>query len=196
MRRREFIKGIATSATAAWPLATRAQQAGGTKRIGMLMPITAEDPLTQACEVVFFQELQQLGWTDGRNVRIDIRRTAGNVENISKYGAELVALRPDVILAIGSSTVGPLLQITRTIPIVFASVPDPVATPATAPARAPPRPAPAPVPSTATAHSSPAITPAASPPLHVRQIIEAGAGSRRKREDRCRLGSSGTTRKN
>ena len=125
MRRRNFIKIVAGSA-AVWPLLAFAQQTGGTKRIGFLMPATAEDPLNQAREVAFFQGLQQLGWTVGQNVQIDIRRTAGNVESTSKHAAELIALRPDVILANGSSTVGPLLQVTRTIPIVFANVPDPV----------------------------------------------------------------------
>jgi putative tryptophan/tyrosine transport system substrate-binding protein len=125
LRRRDFIKAIAGSA-AVWPLVAIAQQAGGIKRIGLLMPTTAEDPLNQAREVAFFQGLQQLGWTVGQNMRIDIRRSAGDVENSSKYAAELIALRPDVIVANGSSSVGPLLQVTRTIPIVFANVPDPV----------------------------------------------------------------------
>jgi len=125
VRRRNFIK-IVAGAAAVWPLAALAQQAGGTKRIGFLMPATAEDPLNQAREVAFFQGLQQLGWTVGQNVRIDIRRTAGNVESTSKYAAELIALRPDVIMASGSSAVGPLLQVTHSIPIVFANVPDPV----------------------------------------------------------------------
>jgi putative tryptophan/tyrosine transport system substrate-binding protein len=125
VRRRNFIKIIAGSA-AVWPLAALAQLVGGTKRIGFLMPATAEDPLNQAREVAFFQGLQRLGWIVGQNVRIDIRRTAGNVESTSKYAAELIALRPDVIMASGSSAVGPLLQVTRTIPIVFANVPDPV----------------------------------------------------------------------
>ena len=90
------------------------------------MPTTVEDALNEAREAAFFQGLQQLGWTVGQNVRIDIRRSAGSVESASKYAAELIALRPDVILANGSSTVGPLLQATHTIPIVFANVPDPV----------------------------------------------------------------------
>src|SRR5262245_54274371 len=125
VRRRDFIK-IITGSAAVWPLVALAQQAGGMKRIGILMPGTAEDPLNQAREVAFFQMLQRLGWTVGQNVRIEIRRTGGNVESTLKYVAELVALKPDVILASGSSTVGPLLQVTHTIPIVFANVPDPV----------------------------------------------------------------------
>jgi putative tryptophan/tyrosine transport system substrate-binding protein len=125
VRRRDFIKVVAGSA-AAWPLAAFAQQAGGTKRIGYLVPLPAEDALNQAREVAFFQGLQQLGWTVGQNVQIDIRRSAGNVESTSKYAAEMIALRPDVIMASGSAAVGPLLQVTHTIPIVFANVPDPV----------------------------------------------------------------------
>ena len=86
----------------------------------------ADDPDGQARIAAFLQGLQQLGWTDGRNVRIDTRWGAGNADDIRKYAAELVALAPDVILASGTSTVGPLLQATRTVPIVFASVSDPV----------------------------------------------------------------------
>jgi putative tryptophan/tyrosine transport system substrate-binding protein len=123
VRRRNFIKIVAV---AVWPLAAFAQQAGGTKRIGYLVPLPAEDALNQAREVAFFQGLQQLGWTVGQNVQIDIRRSAGNVESTSKYAAEMIALRPDVIVASGSAAVGPLLQVTHTIPIVFANVPDPV----------------------------------------------------------------------
>jgi len=123
VRRRNFIKIVAV---AVWPLAAFAQQAGGTKRIGYLVPLPAEDALNQAREVAFFQGLQQLGWTVGQNVQIDIRRSAGNVESTSKYAAEMIALRPDVIMASGSAAVGPLLQVTHTIPIVFANVPDPV----------------------------------------------------------------------
>ena len=86
----------------------------------------ADDPEAQARIAAFLQGLQQLGWTDGRNVRIDTRWSAGDAEDIRKYAAELVALAPDVILASGTPTVGPLLQATRTVPIVFALVPDPV----------------------------------------------------------------------
>jgi putative ABC transport system substrate-binding protein len=123
VRRRNFIKIVAV---AVWPLAAFAQQAGGTKRIGLLMPTTVEDALNEAREAAFLQKLQQLGWTVGQNVQIDIRRSAGNVESTSKYAAEMIALRPDVIMASGSAAVGPLLQVTHTIPIVFANVPDPV----------------------------------------------------------------------
>ncbi len=96
------------------------------RRIGVLMIAAADDPEAQARIAAFVQGLQQLGWTDGRNVRIDTRWAAGNADDIRKYAAELVALAPDVILAAGSATVGPLLQATRTVPIVFAIVPDPV----------------------------------------------------------------------
>src|SRR5262245_58952242 len=126
MRRRDFIKAIAGSA-AAWPFAAHSQQGGGKKRIGVLIPATADDPLFQARKVAFFQGLQQLGWIDGRNVRIDIRLwSTGEADEIRRYATELVALAPDVILASGSTTLGPLLRLTRSIPIVFAVVPDPV----------------------------------------------------------------------
>ena len=113
-------------ATAAWPLAARAQQPDRVRHIGVLMTTTAADPEAQARLAAFLQGLQQLGWIEGRNVRIDIRWGGGDAENIRRYAAELVALAPDVILATGSATVGPLLQATRTVPIVFAYVPDPV----------------------------------------------------------------------
>ncbi len=125
MRRREFIT-LLGGAAAAWPLAARAQQPERMRRIGVLMSLAADDPEGQARIAAFLQGLQQLGWTDGRNVRIDTRWGAGNADDIRKYAAELVALAPDVILATGSATVGPLLQATRTVPIVFAIVPDPV----------------------------------------------------------------------
>ena len=125
MRRREFIT-LLGGAAAAWPLAARAQQAERMRRIGVLMSMAADDPKRQARIAAFLQGLQQLGWTDGRNVRIDTRWAAGNADDARKYAAELVALAPDVILAAGSSTVGPLLQATRTVPIVFVNVPDPV----------------------------------------------------------------------
>ena len=96
------------------------------RRIGVLMSVAAADPEAQARLAAFQQGLQQLGWIVGRNVRIDTRWGGGNAEDIRRYAAELVALTPDVILATGSVTVGPLLQATRTVPIVFAYVPDPV----------------------------------------------------------------------
>src|SRR5512135_2195352 len=104
MRRREFIKGIA-GATATWPLAARAQQSDRVRRIGILMPLAADDLEAQARMTAFVQGLQQLGWIEGRNVRIDTRWAAGNADDARKHAAELVALAPDVILATGSATV-------------------------------------------------------------------------------------------
>ena len=124
MRRREFITLL--GGAAAWPLAARAQQPERVRRIGVLMNLAADDPEGQARIAAFLQELQQLGWTDGRNVRIEYRWAAGDAERIRKYAAELVALAPDVILAPGSATAVPLLQATRTVPIVFVHVTDPV----------------------------------------------------------------------
>ena len=119
IRRREFIFTLG-GAAAAWPLAARAQQAERVRRIGVLLTAAADDPECQARLAAFLQGLAQLGWTVGRNVRIDYRWTAGNADDIRKYAAELAALAPDVILATGASAVGPLLQATRTVPIVFA----------------------------------------------------------------------------
>jgi putative ABC transport system substrate-binding protein len=110
---------------AAWPLAARAQQADRMRRIGILMTIAANDPEAQARIVVFAQSLQALGWTDGRNARIDIRWSTARVDTL-KYAAELAALPSDVILAEGTEAVGPLQAATRSIPIVFVLVPDPV----------------------------------------------------------------------
>jgi putative tryptophan/tyrosine transport system substrate-binding protein len=107
-------------------LAARAQQSDRMRRIGVLNGQAANDPDAQANIAAFLQGLQQLGWTDGRNVRIDHRWAAGNPADIRKYAAELVALAPEVILATGASPLGPLMQATRTVPIVFAIVPDPV----------------------------------------------------------------------
>jgi putative ABC transport system substrate-binding protein len=129
MKRREFIMllgGAAAASHASLPLAARAQQAERTRRIGLLLPWTPDDPEARARIVAFLQGLQQLGWTDGRNVRIEYRWSAGNAEDTRKYAAEFAAFAPDVILAPGSNTLGPLLQATRTVPIVFATVPDPV----------------------------------------------------------------------
>ena len=125
MKRREFIT-LLGGAVVAWPLAARAQQGERMRRIGVLMSVAADDPEGQARIGAFLQGLQQLGWTDGRNVRIDTRWAAGNADDVRKYAAEFVALAPDVILGAGSFTVGPLLQATRSVPIVFVHVPDPV----------------------------------------------------------------------
>src|SRR5262245_29862124 len=119
MRRREFISSL--GAAAAWPLAARAQQSDHVRRIGVLMASAADDPEHQNRFVVFQQALQQLGWSDGRNVRIDTRWATTNRDEIRRHASELAALAPDVILAgTGTATVAPLLQATRTVPIVFA----------------------------------------------------------------------------
>ena len=125
MRRREFITLIG-GAAAVWPLAARAQQGERMRRVGMLHTPAVDDPDGQARNAAFLQGLQQFGWTDGRNVRIDTRWSAGDADRIRSYVVELVAFLPDVIVASGSATVGPLLQATRTVPIVFVNVPDPV----------------------------------------------------------------------
>jgi putative ABC transport system substrate-binding protein len=125
MRRREFITLIG-GAAASWPLAALAQQPEQMRRIGVLNPASADDPVWQTRMGAFQQELALLGWSIGRNVRIDIRWATTNAAEIRKQTAELVALAPDVILAAGDSTVPPLLQATRTVPIVFAVSTDPV----------------------------------------------------------------------
>src|SRR5580704_3586507 len=122
--RRQFISALG-GAAAAWPRAVRAQQGERVRRIGLLQGLTADDPVAQANNAAFVQGLQQLGWTDGRNMHIDFRWGAGNVADMRKNAAELVALAPDVILAV-SQGVGSLLQVTHTVPIVFVIVPDPV----------------------------------------------------------------------
>jgi putative ABC transport system substrate-binding protein len=120
--RREFITLL--GGAAAWPLAARAQER--VRRVGVLMPLAADDAQGQARMAAFQEGLQQQGWIVGGNVQIDARWAAGNADLIRKYAAELVAFAPDVILAAGTATVTPLLQATRTLPIVFAIVPDPV----------------------------------------------------------------------
>jgi putative tryptophan/tyrosine transport system substrate-binding protein len=123
--RREFITLL--GGAAAWPLAASAQQGGRVRRIGVLMTLAADDPEGQARYTAFAQGLQELGWSVGRNVQIDIRWGAAVPDRARRYAAELVSLGPDVILATGSMTVGPLLEVTRAVPIVFVVVPDPVA---------------------------------------------------------------------
>jgi putative ABC transport system substrate-binding protein len=125
MRRREFIKAIAGSAIAC-PLAVLAQQAERTRRIGVLMHLTANDLEGQARLAVFLHKLHELGWTDGRNVKIDTRWAAADTDRFRTYAAELVALAPDVILAASTPAVSALQQVTRTVPIVFVTVVDPV----------------------------------------------------------------------
>jgi putative ABC transport system substrate-binding protein len=125
MRRREFIT-LVSGAAAAWPLAARAQQIERVRRVGVLMVLAADDPESAARNAAFLQSLQQLGWTDGRNLQIDYRWGAGDSERIRKFAAQLVALAPDVILATGGSSMGPLQQASHTVPIVFVNVTDPV----------------------------------------------------------------------
>ena len=124
MNRRDFITLLGS--VAAWPLAAQAQQGARMRRIGVLMGQAEDDPEAQARVAAFLQGLQQLGWSDGRNVRIDRRWAAGDADRTRRYAAELIALAPDVILAPGSFTIGPLLQVSRSVPIVFVHVPDPV----------------------------------------------------------------------
>jgi ABC-type uncharacterized transport system substrate-binding protein len=126
VRRRDFVKGIVGSA-AAWPLAARAQQPERMRRIGILLATTADDMEFQAWVGAFLQALALLGWTIGRNMQIDTRWATANAGEIRRHAAELAALAPDVILAHGASTVGPLLQATRAVPVVFPIVSDPVA---------------------------------------------------------------------
>ncbi len=123
--RRQFVSALAGVA-ATWPLAARAQQPSVMRRIGVLNGTGVDDTQGQADVAAFLQGLQQLGWTEGRNVHIETRWAAGNLANLRKYAAELVALAPDVILAGGAASMGPLLEATRTVPIVFAILPDPV----------------------------------------------------------------------
>src|SRR5262245_49356357 len=121
--RREFIT-LLGGAAAAWPLSARAQQPERMRRIGVLLPATADDPEFQARIGAFMQGLQRLGWSIGRNLRIDTRWATTNAAEIRRHAAELVALAPEVILAHGASTVGPLLQSTRTVPVVFPVIGD------------------------------------------------------------------------
>jgi ABC-type uncharacterized transport system substrate-binding protein len=124
LKRREFITLL--GGTAAWPIAAHAQQGNRVRSIGILLPAAADDSRLQAWVGAFLQGLALLGWTIGRNVRIDTRWAGANAAEIRRHAAELVALAPDVILAQGASAVGPLLQATRTVPIVFPVVVDPV----------------------------------------------------------------------
>ena len=124
MRRREFIVQLG-SVAASWPLVARAQQRDGVRRIGVLMS-APDDPEGQARFAAFRQGLQKLGWSEGINLQLDIRWTAGNADLERRYAAELVALTPDVILATASPTVAALQAATRTVPVVFANAVDPV----------------------------------------------------------------------
>ena len=124
MKRREFITLL--GGAAAWPIVATAQQGKRMRRVGVLMPYAANDPQAHARNAAFLQGLQQLAWTVGNNVEIDYRWSGGNEDDTRRYAAELVALAPDVIFTSGSAAVGPLQRATRTVPIVFAQVPDPV----------------------------------------------------------------------
>jgi putative ABC transport system substrate-binding protein len=124
LRRRQFITLLA--GTAAWPLAARAQQPERVRRIGVLLALAADDPYGQAQVAAFQQALQQLGWNDGRNVRIDIRWDESDADRARRYAQELVALAPDIFLAGGTISLGALQHVTRALPIVFAVVADPV----------------------------------------------------------------------
>jgi putative tryptophan/tyrosine transport system substrate-binding protein len=122
--RRAFIAGLGG---AAWPVIVRGQQPERMRRIGVLLPATADDAVFQTRVAAFLQELAILGWTVGRNLQIDIRWASADAGEIRRHAAELAALMPDVILATGDSTMPPLLQATRTVPIVFPVSTDPVA---------------------------------------------------------------------
>jgi putative ABC transport system substrate-binding protein len=124
VRRREFITLL--GASAAWPLAARAQQPDGVRRIGVLMAYSESDPEAQANFAAFRQGLQKLGWTDGRNLRIDSRWAALDADLMQRYAKELIALQPDLVLSSSTPTTATLLHQTRTIPIIFASLVDPV----------------------------------------------------------------------
>jgi putative tryptophan/tyrosine transport system substrate-binding protein len=125
MNRRAFIT-LLGGAAVVWPLAARAQQGDGMRRIGVLMNRAAEDREGQARLVAFQQALQQLGWSEGRNMRMDTRWGENDIDRQRRYAAELVALAPDVVVASGGVSVSALQHVTRTLPIVFAAVGDPV----------------------------------------------------------------------
>jgi putative ABC transport system substrate-binding protein len=126
IRRRQFIT-LLGGAAVAWPLAARAQQTGGRRRIGVLMAAAATDTVRQSDLTAFFQELRELGWTEGQNLRIDVRWNPGDAEVGRLYAAQLIGLMPDVILAAGTTNLTVIRQSTSTVPIVFLQVSDPVA---------------------------------------------------------------------
>jgi putative ABC transport system substrate-binding protein len=125
IERRKFLAALGGVA-ASWPLAARAQQPERMRRVGVLIGLTADDPESLVRVGALLQALQQMGWTDARNIRIEYRWGSADAERIHKHAAELVALAPDVILAAGTPTVSALQQMTRTVPIVFVGVADPV----------------------------------------------------------------------
>ena len=124
MRRREFIT-LLGGAVAAWPLRSRAADRPGSAHRRALQPRRDRSGMTTR-KTALEQGLRELGWTDGRNVRIEYRWVAGDAANVRKYGAELIALAPEVIVVSGGAVVGPVLQLTHTIPVVFTQTPDPV----------------------------------------------------------------------
>ena len=123
--RRQFIS-LLGGAAAAWPVAARGQQAERMRRIGVIMNVNADDPDQQANVATFVQVMRQLGWDDRRNVQIEVRWAGGDPAEIRRHAEQLVALAPDVIVATGNAAMGPLLQTSRTVPIVFNNVVDPV----------------------------------------------------------------------
>jgi ABC-type uncharacterized transport system substrate-binding protein len=125
IKRRKFIT-LLGGAAAGWPITARAQQGERMRRVGVLHNFAADDPLGQARNGVFLQALQEVGWTIGRNLRIETRWAAGDADRLRTYAADLVALAPDVILGTGNAGAAPLLHATRTVPIIFVIVPDPV----------------------------------------------------------------------
>src|SRR5262245_52793435 len=124
VRRREFITLL--GGAAAWPIAARAQQSERMRRLGVLTPLPVDHPDAQARHAAFLEALGQLGWIDGRNLRIEARWPAGDPAITRKQAGELVALAPDIIVATGSAGAAAMLQATRSVPIVFVIVPDPV----------------------------------------------------------------------
>jgi putative ABC transport system substrate-binding protein len=129
MQRREFITllgGAAAASPVSWPLAAHAQQPGGMRRLGVLMAYAESDSEGQAFVAAFREGLQKLGWAEGRNIRIDARWAMANVEAMQRFARELVALQPDLILSHSTPSTAALLQQTRTIPVIFANVSDPV----------------------------------------------------------------------
>jgi putative ABC transport system substrate-binding protein len=125
VRRRDFVRLLASGAVT-WPFAARAQPTERMRRIGMLMNLAADDRLGHARKAAFVQALQALGWVDGRSVQIDVRWGSGDADRFRRYAADLVALAPDVLFASAGATMPALMQATRTVPIVFVQVPDPV----------------------------------------------------------------------
>src|SRR5258708_15882546 len=123
MRRRDF--STLLGGAAAWPLAARAQQGNYMRRIGVLTPLPADHPDAKARHAAFLESLRQLGWSEGHNVRIEARWSAGDPAITRKHAGELVALAPDVILAAGSAGLPAILEATPSVPIVFVVVPDP-----------------------------------------------------------------------